>query len=197
MADLSDFYPLIRPYVSGVPNSVMSASLIKSAREFCSSTASYKTTVTGTLLDGAQDVAITLPDDLYQIDYVMSGDQTFTLVDELPDSTDSATPRYVAPLLPSSLRFDVLADKDTDFSARIVLRPSLSATTIDDNLFYRWGEVIAFGACFDIQSQLGKPWANPDAAGVMRSRYKSGEGRAQNANVGNNLQVASRRWLCR
>lgn len=63
--------------------------------------------------------------------------------------------------------------------AQIILMPTITATSVDDQLVNRFGEVIAKGAEFELKSDRGSEldpnqWFDPSGAALAREAYRDG-----------------------
>ena len=80
---------------------------------------------------------------------------------------------------------------------RVALAPLRDSTQCEDFLFEQWGEFIACGAKARLMLVPGKPYTNPDAAGINQQRYISGVNdarqRASRGNVRSDLRVQLRK----
>jgi len=57
---------------------------------------------------------------------------------------------------------------------RVALKPSRSATTVDDVLYEDYAEVIAAGAKARLMMSAGKPYTNPQIAAVQLDMFRQG-----------------------
>ena len=90
-----------------------------------------------------------------------------------------------------------IADEANALTLRVALRPTRSATFLEDALFEDWVDVIAAGAKAALQSTPGKGYTNPAQAKYNDDLFKAGTNRAMvEANKGHtraNLSVRQRR----
>jgi hypothetical protein len=61
----------------------------------------------------------------------------------------------------------------------VVLKPTRSATAVDDILFESWGDVVASGALARILAMPGTAWANPSIARIHYETFRQGINRSE------------------
>jgi hypothetical protein len=78
------------------------------------------------------------------------------------------------------LTFDPALSATADvIKAKVVLMPTITATSADDFLVSRFGQAIAAGAKFNLKSDKGSerdptPWYDPSGAALAREEYRDG-----------------------
>ena len=88
------------------------------------------------------------------------------------------------------------ADKQS-LTLRVALKPTRSATTIDDFIFEEYAETIGHGAITRLALSPGKPYTNPQLAAARNGLYNAGlnvaRDRAQKGYVRTSKHVKMRR----
>lgn len=78
--------------------------------------------------------------------------------------SDTGAPQAVALYAETSVRLYPTPDKAYTYSGVVILKPSLSSTVLDKNMFETWGRVIGYGALSTLLPIPGQPWFSPEMA---------------------------------
>lgn len=192
MAELSDFYPYVLIDVPGCPEVVVDTALRSALIEFCE-----KSLVVQRDLDPVTVVAGTSDYDLEPPTFQLVSKilklwyKSTELSPMAPDNiknaevynrlfTDADTgrsdPRFF--LQKDTTTFSIYpVPKNTVANAitiRAALKPSRSASTVEDVLFQDYAETIAQGAKYRLLSMPGKPWMNGPASAAALSMFTAG-----------------------
>lgn len=175
MKALSEFTPYIMPFVLGCPQPTLERALVDAAITFCEDTLCIRqrceafTTEAGVrayeleapeqqqvarVLDGYCDTA-------RQLRIIMS-DQVGN-----PDPATTGTPTYIYTSRADAefmLNMVPVPDKVYSIEIEAAMRPTRTATRLDDDLFHLWLDAMVAGSVMRIASYPGQPFTDPEAA---------------------------------
>ena len=184
MATWSQFYPKIRLEVAECPIPIVKDAVRWAATEFCKKSTTWRVTLDP--IDIAADqaaYALTGPDGTVVSEIITAWydgreilpkteKQLKTLDDEWRDI--EGTPEYYVLLSPRVMTLTPYpADDLTDgLELRVALKPSITATTIDDTIYEDYYETIGAGALGRLLLQQGRPWYNASLATFYREQFE-------------------------
>jgi hypothetical protein len=188
----SDFADLMRPSIMGCPDLLMEDYVKRAVIDFANETHIMRA--------DADDVVIVADTASYTLTFTGSevtpiyilnvkfGDNTLyeTSENELdahdPDwrhEEGTPTHRFQTPDNKMVLYPVPDSTEDDDLEVECVVKPTTSATGVDDYVFDDFGYVIAEGALADLKRIPGKPWTDPAAASFHYALYKKGISKAR------------------
>ncbi len=90
---------------------------------------------------------------------------------QLSSTHDNAAPSFYSLYQDNQIRFFPTPDKKYTFEGTGVLKPSLSATGVEDFIFETHGRSIACGVIWRLAVVPGKEWSNPELALYYKSEF--------------------------
>lgn len=194
--DLRDLADRVRFHVRQCPNDDIVQALLDTIRDFCNWTRCYQLEDNDTIqaLISDYDLALPSPVELVAIEYMtVDGTQSFQ---KTPDwlaryvAQDWRTRkaddfRYFTQLQPQGYTFPCVPTKMGTLQGiyyRVSVRPTLVATTVDQNQANEWLEAWSAGAVGRLKSQGGNPapaWFDPEGAKVKTAEYLNARGWAR------------------
>lgn len=177
MADLSDFNQLIRIFVPGAPDNAIEFAVRESARRFCSLSWFVRRSISVTLVNGTSTYTLTAADS----DEEVVGVHAVELDGQPLDATkpelvqqQSGTPKcfYFEPT--NTLTLDPVPDANIAgevASVRVAVQPTLSTTSVPDELVREYRQCIANGAIAWLMNVPKQPWSDPNMAQQMEQKY--------------------------
>lgn len=172
------FFPYVQPHVPGCPEIVITAHLQEAAADFCErsevwrfdiekdftskNTSDYEIDVpTGAVLANVLNLYVdTLP-------IKRVSDRHF----DLPQNFTTSRPTYYSLYQDSQIRFYPTPDSKYTFDGTGVLKPSLTATGVEDFIFENHGRTIACGALGKLAIIPNKEWTNPELASYYTAKF--------------------------
>ena len=166
------FYPYIQPYVPGCPEVVIESHLKESAAEFCGKSEVWRFNIEPSYTSkNTADYEVDVPNRaiLENIIYLKIDGTTITPVAEryyapatnANGTLPTGTPVRYSLLEDTSIRFYPTPATKHTFTGVAVIKPSLSATGVEDFIFETHGRSIAAGAIAHISGIPNKEWSNP------------------------------------
>lgn len=183
----SGFYDYVLPHLPGAPTVALDIALRQAATEFCSKSLAWRfdhpniAVTSGTASyafvppSGAAAHAITYADfDGDEIDCHAGELNIASAVDNWRNAT--GTPRYVLGGA-TSLQLVPEPGADGTLTLKVALKPSPSATGIDDVIFNEYREAIMHGALARMMLSPKKPYSSPQLAQyhAQQSEIKTGQ----------------------
>jgi len=174
----ASFYPYVQPHVPGCPEIVVETHLQEAAAEFCAvsqiwrydidkdytskNTSDYEVEVlTNTVLE---DILVMYLDG-QPLKRVSDGHY------DLPSTVGTSRPMSFSIYQDEQIRFFPTPDGKYEFEGVAVLKPSLSATGVEDFIFETHGRSIACGAISKLAAIPGKEWTNPELAAYYKAEF--------------------------
>jgi len=202
------FYPYIQPYLPGCPEVVIEAHLKEAAADFFARSEIWRFDIDPDFTSAStKDYELDTPTNavLENIYELLLGDQCLTRISDrhvnISRFTTNGKPVYYAVYQDTSVRFYPTPDKKYTFRGVGVLKPSLSATGVEDWIYETNGRCISYGAISRLAEVPGKEWSNPELASYYRSKFdmdadmaKSRDYRRVNLRVGSRSFDGSRRY---
>lgn len=189
MQSLDVFFPHIQPWLMASPEPLTRSALLRAAREFCEKTSIIQLTV-GPLAAtvGQPDFAFTLPTnlELARVKFAWWGLAPLDLLapDEIgsplvytptagTQTRQNGTPS--AALLTGPLTISVSPPPNATaanmLTMRVAVRPTLSATTVPDELYTDWLDAIVARACLLLAGVPGATMVNAEQAVLANQTY--------------------------
>ena len=186
----STWLPDLMPHLPGCPNAVARHELLHAAQILLQRSRAWTVTLPDQPVVAAQE---TVDVDLTGAELVRIERAWYDgvvvpprLVNEIEEAFGSdwqehtGTPTAIVQMSPQVVRLYPIpvADAATGLRLRAALRPTESATGIPGDLARRYWEQILAGAKARLMLMPGKPWTNPDMAGVQAGAFDAGVSRA-------------------
>lgn len=192
------FLPYIQPYLPGCPEITIETHLREAAADFCSRSEVWEFDLDPDFTSrNTADYEIDVPTGavLENILFLSIGGVTATRVSsKYIDNTLGAkgAPGKYSVYQDTSIRMYPTPDGKYEFSGTAILRPSLTATGVEDFIFERYAREISCGAIYRLAEIPGKEWSNPDVALYHKMMFHKGADDAKNrATQRSNLRVAA------
>lgn len=192
MTALSEFYPLVLPEVVGCSQPVALTAIRFAVEQFHVSTFCKRETLDDiTTAADTAEYALTLPTGyvLHKMLHVHLDDEEITAIgmddrDGIDPYWKTTTAQPVWFYLPDTENIGLFLTPDGAYtvSCEASLKPSATATTIDDWLFEQYREIIAAGAKYRLMGMLNQPWANAERAMAYAREFNAGMSMAGFAN---------------
>lgn len=183
----ADFHPRVMPYVIGCPTPTVDTALIDVAREFCTKTSCWEFTSTANVYpydSRAEFDADTGTEVVKVLSLVVNGEEyDIKSTRDLPPTWRTDPPddnTLYHDNRTEFLIFPVPAETDT-VEMKMVLRPTLSATTVGDEVFDLYAEAIAAGVRSKLQRMPRQPWTDLVQAQIDDAQYQKAIHSAANA----------------
>jgi hypothetical protein len=188
----SYWYPDLVPQLTGCPDPVIDYELRRVAQDFFERTRAWQVIQAPVAIAKAQALVNIVPADpgqeLVRIERawldgrpinVTSAD---TLDARFPDdwSTREGTTTDLVPLSPGVMQLFPLpaAAASTGLKLRLSVRPSDTATGIQDDMAVAWREALACGCRGRLMLQADKPWTNTTMGPLDTSKYEAAVAKA-------------------
>ena len=178
----SSFYPYVQPYVPGCPEVVIESHLQEAANKFCEKSEVWRFVIEPDFTSkNTSDYAIDIPTNtvLESILYLhvnglvlKPSSERFYLDQYQEDGTDvTGRPITYTMYDNASIKLHPTPDGKYTFNGLAILKPSLSATGVEDFIFESYGRAIASGAISQLAAIPNKEWTNPDLAMMHEVRF--------------------------
>lgn len=174
---LSSFLPYIVPYAPGVPRTVAQSKLLDAAIELCERSLYLRQTLSAFDLVLNTDSYVLAPptdhDVVMATSVIVNGNPIGPAAEERIDSIDaywrtgiSGMPSMWYQPSPTTIKFNRLPDETVTAGilVEIAVKPTRTATTVDDELYTDWVERLANGALWRLLSMRGVEWADENLA---------------------------------
>jgi len=176
MSNFTDILPFILPETPQCPRILAANHAVRAARELCRESKVWN--VSGTfspvanaaryelvdLLDIPNDSEINMINGISQAGTPLTRGE---IVDMDANSVGwrAETSKNASSFIPENRRIILIypfpdATATDDFTASVSLRPTLTASEIDQDLYADYGEAIAYGALYSLMTIPNKPWTN-------------------------------------
>jgi len=137
----------------------------------------------------------------FKIDGASYTPQELKLVNDLSDISEIAVQGAVFFNFPDTthVKFYDIEAKDQRFYIKAVYVPLPTATTVDDDFYYRYHKAIEAGARAELMEMPNKDWSNPAMAIYYKGKYTDGVADAKikkdKGMIKASNRVASTRWF--
>lgn len=200
MVNLNALFPIVRRYAPDAPKQMMMESLQRAFRNFCEDSGAYREKRLVSTVKGQSDYLLSLPA-LTHVETLLSarqkGEAKYLSLhldsSTLPVSDTPNKPLNIAINDLNEVRFYPIPDDVYVFELDVHLRPDLDCKEMSENLYRKYGEAIAFGACSDLLMMPGQVWSNPNLAVVMEDRLMMKVNEAKTAQIDSDVQKVS--WV--
>jgi len=207
MNPLSDFRFLVAPSVPGAASVVIDNAVLRVCREFCDKTHVWRYEHPAiVMVSGTSDYALTPPvgADVVWINTATQGTHDVRPVGRdlykkmNPARTTGSVAESLYMLDTANMRVNPTPTGATldPIALDIVLRPTMTSTTVGAILFSEWAEAIAHGAMAHLMAEPGMNWTDPNTAAYHMSEYRYGIAEAKRrdnygyASYNNTMQAA-------
>lgn len=186
MATLASFYPYVATECPGAPSPVLDLAIVTGCREFSKATHALLLDTTITTVIAQEDYLPTLTEEeIVSVRHVKNG--TSALTPKVREEYEAYSAASGTPTIfsvkeddPLELSFYPTPSAAIVLSVRLVVMPTLDASTVSDKLYDWYREGVAAYAKYLLMSQVGKPWSNADQAAF---NYRLFDARVADARV--------------
>jgi len=175
MAKFEELHTLVSAYAPNVPDFVAGNAIREAARQFFRKTHSYIVCTPVGLSEG-ENIGVVEPYEadieiLATLSIELDG-EPITVKTALPHYVNqSGKPRYYIGDTKDQVMFYPTADKPYDMVARIAVRPSFTATELDDELVSENEEALRYGALMILKSQVATEWFSPEEISYYKNLF--------------------------
>ena len=172
------FYPYIQPYLPGCPEIVIETHLKEAAAEFLACSEIRRFDIDNDFTSkSTKDYDLDTPtgavlENIYEL--LLDGRLLSRVSDRHVNGSrflNNGSPMYYSIYQDSAIRFYPTPDKKYTFHGVGVLKPSLTATGVEDWIYETHGRCISYGAVARLAEVPGKEWHNPEIAAYYRSKF--------------------------
>lgn len=171
----------VLPEVPGCAEPMAEHALLRAAQEFMQKTRAWKVWLDPVITDGLNltyDLNLELRSELVRIEAATLGGQVITIAREqdVPanwQDGSACVPTCIFTTDSKTINLLPLKTAGMSLAIQATLKPSNTATGLDDAIFDRYVEVIATGAKARLMSQPDKAYSSPGAAAMHRSNFLS------------------------
>ncbi len=205
---LDDFVPEISRLAKNVPYPTQTDALLRAARQFCYETWYVKRLITLTTQQYVGLYALPMESGEEEIVTInaASGTQqpnggTLPLWPTQVGNPNRAPqfPRWYSLVLPSSVNFFPIPDKEYPMQVQVVVQPTADAENLPIELFRGYARTIGYGAMSWIYAMPGESFTNVNEAQRMGRMFEAGinngKTQAMRALLPGNPRVLPRRWV--
>lgn len=190
MAALTAFLKHVQPEVPVCPQPIVLEAVLRACIEFCERTRLFDETVSVTTVAGTSEYSLGVASGTvaHEIIYVRKtsddsdlGSSKREQFDANITFNDSGEPLAYYLTAAGKLKVGPVpaAGDEATYSVKVVIKPSTSATTVQDALADHWALVIAAGAKSFLYAQKNTAWYAPDEAAIKGAFFTSGINRAK------------------
>jgi len=172
------FFPYIQPHVPGCPEIVIENHLQEAAAEFCAISEVWRFDIDKDFTSkSTSDYEIDVPNlSVLENILVLYVDgvpckRVSDLHFDMPSTVANGRPTYFSLYQDTQIRFYPTPDGKYEFEGVGVLKPSLSATGVEDFIYETHGRSIACGAIYRLVAIPGKEWTNPELANYYKAEF--------------------------
>jgi len=173
-----NFFPYVQPHVPGCPEIVIQTHLQEAAAEYIARSELWRFDIESDFTSkNTSDYEIDVPNGAVLenvLDLYVDGSPARRVSDRhfsLSNTRDNSTPSYFTIYQDNQIRFFPTPDRKYTFEGVGVLKPSLSATGVEDFIFETHGRSIACGAIWRLTIIPGKEWSNPELAMYYKTEF--------------------------
>jgi len=174
----SSFFPYIQPYLPSCPEVVITEHLREAAAEFCARSRIWRFDIErDSTVATLADYTIDVPDRTVLEDVLVLylNDTPLTKVTDrgffLRPNTENGCPTHFSIYQDTQVRFYPTPDDSYPFQGAGVLKPSLTATGVEDFIYETYGRCITYGAIGRIASVPNKEWSDPVMGASYMTRF--------------------------
>jgi len=174
----SDFFPLVQPYVPGCPETVLESHLQEAAADFCERSEVWTFDIEfGITVEGVSDYYVDVPLNaaIENIHGLFLEGALLPRITEAYDPQDAEAtqgrPHSYTIHHDEQIRFFPTPDKRYEYTGTGVLKPTLSATGVEDFIYATHGRAIAHGALSLLAAIPNKEWTDQDLASYYGAKF--------------------------
>lgn len=195
----ASFLPYVQPHVPGCPQVVIDTHLQEAAAEFIGGSELWRFDIESDFTSkNTSDYEIDVPSGAV-LENVLSlfvdGSAAKRVTDrhfQSSNTAENSAPSSFSIYQDNQIRFFPTPDRKYTFEGVGVLKPSLSATGVEDFIFETHGRSIACGAIWRLTIIPGKEWSNPEVAMYYKTEFYKHMADAKGRDTRRvNLRVAS------
>jgi len=174
----SSFLPYVQPYVPGCPEIIIQSHLQEAAAEFCARSEIWRYDIEPDFTSkNTSDYEIDTPKNAVLENILIlyiNGAAIRPVSDrhyDLPSTSSKAAPCYYSIYQDTQIRFYPTPDKKYTFEGAGVLKPTLSATGVEDFIYETHGRCISYGALAKLMIIPAKEWSNPELSNYYQMKF--------------------------
>jgi len=205
MVAVSEFLTYIHKDLHQCTEALVTERLGTILTEFCQATKIWQVDLDPlTIIPNVKDIDLCLPENttLVEIRRLVFDGKTELVAksidwldrDDINWRTKSGDPTFYTNVSRNVIRVSPHPDtvQALKITGRVAVKPTRTATTVDDFLFDDWAETIAAGTKAALLSMPSKPWTSQNEAALFSMQYQTGVNEAL-AMAGNNHTARIRR----
>jgi len=173
-----NFFPYVQPHVPGCPEIVIQTHLQEAAAEYIARSELWRFDIESDFTSkNTSDYEIDVPTGAVLeniLTLFVNGAATKRVTDrhfQVSNTADNSAPSSFSIYQDNQIRFFPTPDRKYTFEGVGVLKPSLSATGVEDFIFETHGRSIACGAIWRLTVIPGKEWSNPELAMYYKTEF--------------------------
>jgi len=175
----ADIHPLILPDVPGCPTPTVDTALAATAADFCARTHVWRETLDfDYAISGIPDYDITGTAVIESVLWAtLAGDDLKHIDPRYLDKsklTDEGKPNAFWVVNDTAIRLFPIPDAKYRLDVTVALKPSRTATGIEDWIYESYVEPIVSGAIWRLARTPGKAWSNPEIAMYHHRLFEQG-----------------------
>ena len=177
-ANWAKFYPYVQPFLPGCPEVVVETHLREAAQEFCAISGVHRFDIEKDFTSRkTSDYDVEVPAGTLLEDIIVlyiNGSPAKRVSDvhyDLPSTVANSRPSSFSIYQDTQIRFYPTPDDKYEFEGVGILKPSATATGVEDFIFNTHGRSIACGAIFRLAVIPGKEWTNPELAAYYKAEF--------------------------
>jgi len=174
----ANFLPYVQPHVPGCPEIVVNTHLQEAAAEFIGRSELWRFDIESDFTSkNTSDYEIDVPNGAVLeniLTLFVNGSAAKRVSDrhyQVSNTNTNSAPSAFSIYQDNQIRFFPTPDRKYTFEGVGVLKPSLSATGVEDFIFETHGRSIACGAIWRLAIIPGKEWSNPEVAMYYKSEF--------------------------
>jgi hypothetical protein len=174
----ANFLPYVQPHVPGCPEIVVNTHLQEAAAEFIGRSELWRFDIESDFTSkNTSDYEIDVPNGAVLeniLTLFVDGSAAKRVSDrhyQASNTNANSAPSSFSIYQDNQIRFFPTPDRKYTFEGVGVLKPSLSATGVEDFIFETHGRSIACGAIWRLAIIPGKEWSNPEVAMYYKSEF--------------------------
>lgn len=189
----SSFIKYIRPYLKGCPDKIIQEMVIRNTQKFCVETHCYHAQATNiTVTSGTSEYSLAFSGSVEPLtilwarigaDYLKEISEeklrSWEGIDWREDTGSPSTHYFLTDDLQILLYPEPSATLTTSLEVMCIVKPTLTATSIDDFIYQRYWDIIAEGVLFDLKRMPNAAWSDPEGAIMHYDLYRRGVSRTK------------------
>ena len=173
-----NFFPYVQPHVPGCPEIIIQTHLQEAAAEYIARSELWRFDIESDFTSkNTSDYEIDVPTGAVLeniLTLFVNGTPANRVTDRhfhVSNTADNSAPTSFSIYQDNQIRFFPTPDRKYTFEGVGVLKPSLSATGVEDFIFETHGRSIACGAIWRLTIIPGKEWSNPEVAMYYKNEF--------------------------